>query len=269
MNDLHNRPPQPEQQKKPSMMVGLLMLFFKLFKSAGAIKVALAGASFAAYSYVFNWQFAVLLIGCLVFHEYGHMRAMQKMGIKTKGIYLIPFFGGAAVQEGWCKTRWEEVYIAMMGPFYGLIMTVGFYILYLVTGYDTLAAAAAFSALLNLFNLLPIFPMDGGRVLKGVAFSMGTRVGIVALVASIGFGIYLMFAFNLALLAILTLMGAFELMASFKERHLSTLAPLTAFGNLTAIAWYLGTAAGLVAIIWIVGTSGVVAAQIPTIILNS
>ncbi len=259
---------QPRQTARQSIW-GLLGLAFKLLKSGGAIKVALAGASFAAYSYVFNWQFAVLLIACLVFHEYGHLRAMKKMGIKTKGIYLIPFFGGAAVQEEWCKTRWEEVYIAMMGPVYGLIMTLAFYAIYLATDSHTMAAAASFSALLNLFNLLPIYPMDGGRVIKGIAFSIGSRIGIAVLALSIAFGVYLMFTFHLALLGLLTILGAVELFASFKERHFTQLAPLSAFGNVVSIAWYLGTAAALVAIIWAVATSDVVGAQIPAVILNT
>ena len=249
--------------------MGYIGLGFKLFKSAGAIKVALAGASLATYSYLFSWQFAILLIGCLVFHEYGHLRAMKKFGLKTKGIYLIPFFGGAAVQEDWCKTRWEEVYIALMGPVYGLAMTIGFYVVFLATDSPTMAAAASFSALLNLFNLLPIYPMDGGRVIKGVAFSIGSKVGVIALVLSIAFGIYVMFTFHLALLGFLTLLGAIELFATFKQRHYQRLAPLTTFGSVLTVLWYLATAAGLIAIIWLVATSGVVGANIPAVILNT
>ncbi|WP_352260335.1 hypothetical protein, partial [Psychrobacter sp. TB55-MNA-CIBAN-0194] len=77
-------------------VVGLASLGFKLLKSAKVVKVLFAGASVAAYSWLFSFEFALALIGCLVFHEYGHIRAMKHFGMKTKGIYLIPFVGGLA-----------------------------------------------------------------------------------------------------------------------------------------------------------------------------
>jgi len=72
-------------------LLGLGALAMKLMKSAKLIKVAMAGASLAAYTWLFSFQFAVSLLVCLVIHEYGHVRAMQHFGMKTKGIYLIPF----------------------------------------------------------------------------------------------------------------------------------------------------------------------------------
>ena len=80
-------------------MMGLASLGFKLLKSAKMIKVLLAGASLAAYSWFFSMQFALSLLACLVFHEYGHIRAMKYFSMQIKGIYLIPFVGGLAVTD--------------------------------------------------------------------------------------------------------------------------------------------------------------------------
>ena len=103
---------------------GLAALGFKIFKSAKVVKAALAGASVAGYAWLFSLEFALMIIACLVVHEYGHVRAMKYFGIKTKGIYLIPFVGGLAVSDEKITTRWQDVVISLMGPAFGLITSV-------------------------------------------------------------------------------------------------------------------------------------------------
>src|SRR4051812_43164791 len=122
----------PEQSGKPSGFV-LLGIAAKLFKSLKVIKLALVGASVAVYSVMFTVEFALALVAVLMFHEYGHVRGMKKFGIPTKGFYLIPFFGGVAVGDK-ARTQWESLYISMMGPVYGLLMTAAFYVAFLITG---------------------------------------------------------------------------------------------------------------------------------------
>ncbi|MBL4900638.1 MAG: site-2 protease family protein, partial [Colwellia sp.] len=93
---------QVSQSKKQPMkfsLIGLGSLGLKLFKSAKVIKVLFAAGSLAAYSWLFSPEFAIALILCLVFHEYGHIKAMKYFGLKTKGIYLIPFVGGLALSD--------------------------------------------------------------------------------------------------------------------------------------------------------------------------
>ena len=104
----------------PWLSLGGLVL--KLFKSASIVKVALFGASYASFSILTDWRLGALLIAILVFHEYGHLRAMKSFGMKTKGMYLIPFVGGVAVGEK-ATTYWQETYISMQGPVFGLYMT--------------------------------------------------------------------------------------------------------------------------------------------------
>src|SRR5690606_18794757 len=121
------------------------------------------------YSILFSVEFALALIAILVFHEYGHLRAMKKFGIPTKGMYLIPFVGGLAVGDK-PNSRWQDVYISLMGPIYGLFMTVVCYIGYVLSDRHCLGLVASFSSLISLFNLLPISPSDGGRLVKSLVF---------------------------------------------------------------------------------------------------
>ncbi len=92
-------PVEPPPTEKRFSIIGLVSLGMKALKSAKVIKVALASASLAAYSWLFSIEFALALVACLVFHEYGHIRAMKYFGMKTKGIYLIPFLGGLALSD--------------------------------------------------------------------------------------------------------------------------------------------------------------------------
>src|SRR5690554_1005065 len=112
--------------KKQAHWIVLAGIGFKLLKTAKLFKVALAAASVSVYSVMFTFEFALALVAILVFHEYGHLRAMKKFGIPTKGMYLIPFVGGLAVGDK-PGSRWQDVYISLMGPIYGLLMTVVFY----------------------------------------------------------------------------------------------------------------------------------------------
>ena len=156
--------------------------------------VGLTVLSFAVYAFFFSWQFAIILIGSLLFHEYGHVWAMQRCGIPTKGIYLIPFVGGVAVGSNEMPSRKADVFISLMGPIFGLALAIVTAIAYALTGWMLLAAATLFMVMVNLFNMVPIYPLDGGRVLKCVAYSVPRPVGIVL------FGLSLLMAFEMFLL---------------------------------------------------------------------
>lgn len=243
-------PVEPPPTEKRFSIIGLVSLGMKALKSAKVIKVALASASLAAYSWLFSIEFALALVVCLVFHEYGHIRAMKYFGMKTKGIYLIPFLGGLALSDEKINTRWQDVVISIMGPFFGLVLSIVFTILYWVTGEMIFAGLAVFNALLNLFNLLPILPLDGGHVLKSITFSMNSWIGLAGSVATAALGIYISYAFGLTLLGFLLIMGMLEVVVEWRTRHHSHLLPLTRYGQLFSFAWYLVSIGGFIAIIW-------------------
>ena len=260
---------QDNKQPVKFSLIGMAGLGLKLLKSAKIIKVLFAAGSLAAYSWLFSIEFAIALILCLVFHEYGHIKAMKYFGLKTKGIYLIPFVGGLALSEDKINTRWQDVVISIMGPFFGLILSIACLIGYWITDLEILAGLAVFNALLNLFNLLPVLPLDGGHILKSIAFSINSKVGIVACVLGAILGVCISYHFGLALLGFLLAIGSIEIIFEYKRRHLSDLLPLNRYAQIVSILWYVITLGGLSTIIWLVGQTGNGALSLPLKILGS
>jgi Zn-dependent protease len=184
----------------------------KLFKSVTMVKAGLAGASVVAYSWLFSWEFALIIIFSLVIHEYGHVWAMRAVGIPTKGFYLIPFVGGAAVPERAFASRLEEHFVAIAGPVFGLAQAVFLYGLFVVYEHPFMGAVAAWIAVLNLFNMIPITPLDGGRIVKSATMSVAPGVGMTVLMLGIFAAIALMFWLRSWVLALVVLVSMFEFM---------------------------------------------------------
>ncbi|WP_394493454.1 site-2 protease family protein [Shewanella sp. ENK2] len=268
--DIEQQVPEvaPVKTQKFSM-IGLASLGFKLLKSAKVVKAMLAAASVAAYSWLFSIEFALALIACLVVHEYGHIKAMKHFGMKTKGIYLIPFMGGLAVSDERINTRWQNVVISIMGPTFGLLMSIACMVAYWITGNIFFAGLASFNALLNLFNLLPILPLDGGHILKSITFSMNSMVGLIACIAGAAIGVFISYSLGLALLGFLLLIGSLEIVFEWKTRHQSHLLPLDRYGQIFSTVWYFLTVGLLIAIIWYFAASGDEMLAMPLEILKS
>ena len=258
-----------EKQAIKFSFVGMAGLGLKLLKSAKIVKVLFAAGSLAAYSWLFSIEFAIALLLCLVFHEYGHIKAMKYFGLKTKGIYLIPFVGGLALSDDKISTRWQDIVISIMGPFFGLLLSIACLVLYWLTDLEILAGLAVFNALLNLFNLLPVLPLDGGHVLKSIAFSINSKIGLVVCILGAVLGIYLSYHFGLALLGFLLAIGSMEIVFEYKRRHLSELLPLNRYAQIVSALWYIITLGGLCAIIWLVGQTGNDALSLPLKLLAS
>jgi Zn-dependent protease len=178
-------------------------------------KIVLAGVSLAAYTYMFSWKFALMIMAQLLIHEYGHIWAMKRTGIKTKGIFFIPFVGGAAVASEDFKSRNDEVFVALMGPVFGFACAGGMLALYYATNNPIYAAGASWMAMINLFNLLPINPLDGGRVMKSIAFSLHTTVGLVFLVLGIIASGFLAFYAHMWIFIFVIILSSLELAIEF------------------------------------------------------
>lgn len=215
----------------------LISIGVKFAKVAKVGKVGLAAGSMVAYSYLFTWQFAVLILVSLFFHESGHIWAMKRCGLKTKGIYFIPFLGAAAVSEGTFGTRRNEVYIAIMGPIWGFTLAIVTLIGYYVTGNALYAAAAGWMAMVNLFNLLPVSPLDGGRIMKSIAFSIDSKIGLIFLVIGIIISIFMTFWAGLTLFLVLLLVGTLELF--FEYREFEVYPPMTKKGIIISAILYV------------------------------
>lgn len=195
-----------------------LSLLAKLLKGLKFTKVGLAAVSLAGYAAIYNWKFGLLLMIAVGFHESGHVWAMKKMGIKTKGFYFLPFIGGAAIAEENYRTYGENSYIAIMGPVWGAMLAWLCGIAYWVTGLPMLAAAAAWMATLNLFNLLPITPLDGGQLVRAIAFSIHKNIGVLFLALSLALAGFIMWKLHIGLFVLILAIGALELFLEVRYR---------------------------------------------------
>ncbi|KZN37283.1 site-2 protease family protein [Pseudoalteromonas luteoviolacea] len=260
--------PNGNEDRKGNWL-GLAALGFKLFKSAKVVKAALIGASVAGYAWLFSWQFALMLVACLVVHEYGHVRAMKYFGLKTKGFYLIPFVGGLAMSEDKMSTRWQNVIISLMGPAFGLFTSILGVVLYYATGAEIFAGVAVLSALLNLFNLLPILPLDGGHVLKSISFSMRSWIGLLACLGGLALGLWVSYVYGLMLLAFFIFIGSIEILLEWRMRHQTHLLPLDRYGQVVSAALYVLVAVGHIAVMWHFADSENVILSLPVKVLSS
>jgi Zn-dependent protease len=196
----------------------LFSVLGKILKSAKAVKLGLAGASMATYSVIFSWKFALILMFMLFVHESGHIWAMKQYGIKTKGIYFLPFVGGAAVAEDAFPSRKAEMVTAIMGPVWGFGLAFVTAVCYMVTGNVLFAAASSWMAMINLFNLLPINPLDGGRIMKSIVFSISSGLGIVFMFIGLLITAFLALAGGYTIFLFLLVIGLIELQAEYSNR---------------------------------------------------
>ncbi len=253
---------------KGNSWLSIGLIAFKFLKAAQVVKVALMAASVAVYSVMFTLEFALALIGVLVFHEYGHLRAMKKCGLPTKGMYLIPFVGGLAVGD-MPKTRWQDVYISLMGPVFGLVMTVAFYIVYLVTDSHFAGLVASTSALLNLFNLIPVHPLDGGRVVKSLVFSGRNYLALVALLVISALCFVLTWKLGLYFITFFIVLGVIDIIAGWRVGLAEDIPPLTRYGIWFSVLWYLVVVAMFIGMILLIAADELPGSEIAIKVLAS
>lgn len=151
--------------------------------------------------------FLLALFTCIVLHEFGHIRMASRFGVRTPDVILLPI-GGVARLERIPDEPKQEFLIAVAGPAVTLLIAVALLVLALLLGLrpslgDPVATQQPFivrlmavNVYLLLFNLLPVFPMDGGRVFRALlaqrlGLMRATRIaGSVGQVAAVGMGIY-------------------------------------------------------------------------------
>jgi Zn-dependent protease len=148
-----------------------------------------------SFCYLFGWKLGLLLATIIAVHEAGHVAAMLMVGVGVRGIYLIPFFGGAAVPKTAYRTEGRLGFVALMGPGLSLIPTLGLLAIYRATGDNHLLEAAEAFAVINAANLLPIYPLDGGLILNALMGSVSRKSaligGWIGILAGLGLAIYL------------------------------------------------------------------------------
>jgi Zn-dependent protease len=196
----------------------LVKLGAGLLKALKTANVGWALASVGAYGVLISWKFAIAIMIQLFVHEYGHVHAMRRTGMKVRGMYFIPFLGAVAVTEDAFRSRRQQAYVALSGPIWGSTLAVLAAGLYYWTRDPLFAAVTAWWALINLFNLFPIAPLDGGRVMQAFAYSfsswLGLAVSLLGLLGAVAFGML----FGSSLIYIVATLGAMELLAEAQTR---------------------------------------------------
>ncbi|MFZ2099141.1 MAG: site-2 protease family protein [Oricola sp.] len=180
--------------------------------------------------------FIVAVFACVVLHELGHAIAARRYGIRTPRITLLPI-GGVAELERMPEKPSEEIFVAVAGPLVNVVIAA---ILILALGAlpdlatissienpqpGFLARLAVVNIVLVLFNLIPAFPMDGGRVLRALLATRFSRVRATQIAATVGQITAFIFGF-LGLLSgnvLLILVAVFVYMAATSESQATTL----------------------------------------------
>jgi Zn-dependent protease len=115
-----------------------------------------------------SWLIAVAAIWGLLVHEYGHVLAMNRLGMGPARIYIIPFLGGVAKSQRLPRSEWDGVLVSLAGPGFGLLAAIPFFAGFIATGEGMWLLGAAVIALINLVNLAPAPPLDGSKALGPV-----------------------------------------------------------------------------------------------------
>ncbi|HEY0634372.1 MAG TPA: site-2 protease family protein [Gammaproteobacteria bacterium] len=132
---------------------------------------AILGA--VAFGLAFSWEIVPILMGVLLFHEFGHALAMRATGYRNVQVLVLPFLGAVASGHKDDASHWAKLLVLLAGPLPGLIVSI--IILHAIgdeaASHPLLLQIALMSLVLNLFNLLPFTPLDGGQIVETFLFA--------------------------------------------------------------------------------------------------
>jgi Zn-dependent protease len=219
-------PPPPPRESRlkralgPVGVVGLVILKFaaklkalllllpklKVLTTAGSMLV-----SVAAYALIWGWRFGAGFVALLFVHEMGHYVQMRREGVQPSWMLFIPFLGAAVGTRSLGGSALAEARIGLAGPILGTLGTAALIPLAHGADSDLLRALAFTGFFLNLFNLIPLVPFDGGRAMAAMAPWMWF----------LGFGAMLAFfiAFPNPILILFLLLGGMETWRRWKQRR--------------------------------------------------
>lgn len=150
-------------------MKALLAILFagklgKLLTSGGSMLLSLG-----VYAMLYGWRFAAGFIGLLFAHEMGHYLAAKQRGLNVGAPTFIPFVGAWIELKEQPMDAETEAFIGIAGPMLGSLVAFICWLFGRSTGSDLLVAIAYSGFVLNLFNLIPISPLDGGRIVSAIS----------------------------------------------------------------------------------------------------
>ena len=185
--------------------LALVVFKFKIFATSASMLV-----SVGAYALIWGWKFAVGFVLLLLVHELGHVVELRRQGVPATAPLFIPFLGAVVGMKQMPKDAWNEAKVALAGPILGSLGAAAVWIAGAALDSDLLVALAFVGFFLNLFNLLPIVPLDGGRAVAAIHPGLWA-IGLAGLVA-------LAFVAPNPILLIILLLGGVELWRRWKDR---------------------------------------------------
>ena len=191
-----------------------LLIGLKALKAGAVLKTGLTMVlSMWAYALAWGWAYGVIFVVLILVHEMGHVYALREFGVRAGAPLFIPFVGAFVALKEMPKNVRIEAWTAIAGPIVGTGGAMLCWSAALYTGSSFWMAAAYTGFFLNLFNLIPISPLDGGRTVAAIS----PKLWIVGFM-----GILIMFfrSFNPILLIILFPAGrnVYELWKNRNER---------------------------------------------------
>lgn len=195
----------------------IVALGFLIVKFGGVLlklKVLTTGlsmlVSIAAYAWIWGLPFAIGFVLLIFVHELGHVFELRRQGVPASAPLFIPFLGAVIGMKELPDDAWKEARVALAGPILGSVGAAACWVAAEVTDSELLMGLAFVGFFLNLFNLIPIVPLDGGRAagaLHPVLWFVGLlmMVGLVVLNPN-------------PLLLIIVLLGGLDLWRRWRER---------------------------------------------------
>jgi len=184
----------------------VLLPKIKVLTTSGSMLV-----SVAAYALIWGWKFAVGFVVLLFIHEMGHVIALRREGVEASAPVFIPFMGAVVWAKSLGGNALAEARVGLAGPILGTIGAAACVPIAAATGSDLWTALAFTGFFLNLFNLLPVTPLDGGRAMAAMAPWMWF-VGLGAFVV-------LAISFPNPIIVIIALVGAFDVYGRWTRRR--------------------------------------------------
>jgi hypothetical protein len=151
------------QANKTGWMSGLLLLVVSV---AAFVGLGLRGGSGTGEAGSSALELLAMTVPILLFHEGGHYLAMRVFRYRNVRMFFIPGFGAAVSGQGYGAPGWKKVIVSLMGPLPGIAAAAVLGIVGIALHHPLAVKAAMLGVILNGFNLLPVLPMDGGRVVQ-------------------------------------------------------------------------------------------------------
>jgi Zn-dependent protease len=204
----------------PLLVIGLLLLKFgakfkALLLVLPKLKFLTTSASMVlsvgAYALIWGFPFALGFVMLLLVHEMGHYIQLRREGVKPSGMLFIPFLGAVIGARSLGGSAIAEARVGLAGPVLGSLAAAALIPVAAVTGNEMFRALAFTGFFLNLFNLLPVVPLDGGRAMAAMAPWMWF-LGLGALVV-------LALSFPNPVILLILLFGGLETYRRWKARR--------------------------------------------------